>query len=100
MSPRLIPWSLAASGLLASLVLFAWHGNAEVRGQRVEPHSAGAQPIAAAEAPPAAQASGSAPRILILPPAPDPQSEGDPNVTPVPDDEPIVEDLPARRGSP
>jgi hypothetical protein len=40
------------------------------------------------------------PTAQILPLPPDTQPETDPDVKPVPDDEPTVEDLPARRNPP
>jgi hypothetical protein len=100
MSPRLIPWSLAASGLLALLALFAWQVEPDGTGQRVEPQAAAAQPLAPARPPAAGQPSQSVPRILIVPPPPAALREVDPDVQPVPDDEPTVDDLPARRESP
>jgi hypothetical protein len=107
MSSRLIPWCLAATGFVAALTVFGWQGELGGADQRMPLHAAaGHSPTAPAtdhsesrssQLPAASEAPESVPetRILPLPPATPP--EPDPNVQPVVDDAPTVEDLPARR---
>jgi hypothetical protein len=106
MNSRLIPWCLAATGFLAALSVFTWQGELRAPSLRVQRHAAMerrimppdsdhhefglAQPSIAGEEPETASQS------LILPLPPATQSEPDPGVQPVPDDEPTVEDLPMR----
>jgi hypothetical protein len=106
----MIPWCLAATGFLASLTVFSWHGKRGDPGQRVQP-----QPVVAyqltppatdhhefrsTQSPAAADPPEDAPATLILPLPPPTQPEPDPNVQPLPDDAPTVDDLPARRSAP
>ena len=111
MSSRLIPWCLAATGFLAAFTVFTWHGRQGGAGQgaqlyaaawphRLTPSAADHQPLRPAQAPLAPEAPENAPQTLILPLPPAAQPEPDPSVQPVPDDEPTVEDLPARRSEP
>jgi hypothetical protein len=106
MNSRLIPWCLATTGFLVSVTLFTWQGKrydpaAGVQppaavGQRLRPPARDDPGFGAAQAPASAAPQNLATMpILPLPPAT--QTEPDPNVQPVPDDAPTVEDLPARR---
>jgi hypothetical protein len=107
MRARLIPWCLAATGFLAALTVFTWQGKlggtapklqlqATAGPWRAPPatdhHELLSSPAAVASQPPQ---NAAAPGILPLPPATQP--ELDPNLQPVPDDEPTVDDLPARQ---
>lgn len=106
MGTRLIPWCLAATGFVAAFTAFTWQGKPGVIDPPPPPPVAVRQPIApsasdhlAATAAPvmaaAAETPETAPAGLVLPLPPATQPETDPNVRPVPDDEPTVEDLPA-----
>jgi hypothetical protein len=110
MSPRLVPWYLAATGFLAALTVFIWQGKRDDPGQRVQPQAAMGHRFAppatahhefrSSQAPAAAEPSEDSPTTLILPLPPATQPEPDPDVQPVPDDEPTVDDLPAPRSPP
>jgi hypothetical protein len=110
MNSRLIPWCLVATGFLASLTVFTWQDQRDDPGERVQPLPALGYrftPPAAADhelpptqAPAAAEPAEDAPTTLILPLPPATQPEADPDVQPLPDDEPTVDDLPAPRSPP
>ena len=110
MKSRLIPWCLAATGFLASLSVFTWQGKLPVPGLRVQPQTAVGHwltppaadhhEVRAAQTPAPSEAPDTAPTTLILPLPPVTQPEPDAAVQPVPDDEPTVEDLPARHSTP
>jgi hypothetical protein len=110
MNSRLIPWCLAATAFVVTLTVSAWQGKLGGPGQLAQPHAATEQ----RSTPPAtdhqgfwsSQASAAtpaaperAPGTLTLPLPPATQPELDPDVQPVPDDEPTVDDLPGRRDS-
>jgi hypothetical protein len=115
MTPRLIPWCLAATGFLTSLTVFNWQGKPHDPGQRLQPQTAVGHwtlghsltppatdhhEVWSSQTPVASEAPENVPTAQILPLPPDTQPETDPDVKPVPDDEPTVEDLPARRNPP
>jgi hypothetical protein len=103
----LVPWCLAATGFLAALSVFSWQGKLGAADQQVPPQVAAAPPLKPpavdhhelwpAQALAASAAPQNVPATLILPLPPATEPEPDSNVQPVPDDEPTVEDLPARR---
>jgi hypothetical protein len=107
MSPRLIPWCLAATGFVAALTVFGWQGERGGTDQRLQLHVAAGDssslPATAhhesgsSQVPAVSEAPQSVPetRTLSVPAANQP--EPDPNVQPVVDDAPTVDDLPARR---
>ena len=110
MSPRLIPCCLAATGFLAAIAVFAWQGRLgdsaqsvppqAVEGHRLTPPATDHPGLWSSQASAASQAPENLPRTLTLPLPSATQPEPDPNVQPVPDDEPTVEDLPAQRSAP
>jgi hypothetical protein len=109
-SSRLIPWCLAATGFLAALTVFTRQIKQGGAGQGVQLYAAAEQrrappavdhrPFRPSPAPVVPERPENAPQTLILPLPPATQPEPDPGVQPVPDDEPAVEDLPARRSEP
>jgi hypothetical protein len=110
MTPRQIPWCLAAAGFLASLTVFSWHGKpgdpaSQLRPQltaapRLRPSVADAHEYPSMRAAAAAEAPQNEPTTVILPLPPANQPEPAPNVQPAADDQPTVDDLPARRSEP
>ncbi|HTV80679.1 MAG TPA: hypothetical protein VMF03_20680 [Steroidobacteraceae bacterium] len=108
MHPRLIPWCLAVTGFFVALVLFTWQARPDGTDLPLPPRPQTAHvPLpriadAVAQAPsPDASAEPVATQstqVLPLPPAtrPDPN----PAVQPVPDNEPVVDDLPVRPNPP
>jgi hypothetical protein len=110
MRPRLIPWCLAATGFLAALTVFNWHGRLDGSGQRVQtrivvghrltPPATDPHELGSLQAPAVSEAPQDVPTTLILPLPPATQPEPDPNVQPLPDDAPTVDDLPAPRSPP
>jgi hypothetical protein len=109
MNPRLIPWCFAATGFLVALGVFSWHGKLGETGQRIEAQGAHGQRLSlpavdhrvlsSAQAPAATAAPANVTTLTLpLPPATPPAP--DPEVQTVPEDQPTVEDLPARRSPP
>jgi hypothetical protein len=107
MNSRLIPWCLAATGFLASLTVFTWQGKPHEPGQwvpapaavghRLMPRAADHRDFRSSQVPAGSEAAENGATTLILPLPPATQPEPQSIVQPVPDDEPTVEDLPARR---
>jgi|HubBroStandDraft_2_1064218.scaffolds.fasta_scaffold31375_2 hypothetical protein len=105
--PAAIPWCLAAMGFLGALTVLTWQGRRDDPGQKLQPRVTMAyrftpsavdhHELRSAQAPPASEPAQDLPATLILPLPPATQPDPDPNVQPVPDDAPTVEDLPARR---
>jgi hypothetical protein len=105
MNSRLIPWCLAATGFLAALTVFSWHGKLNDAGVKLPPASAMADrftppatdppEVHSAQVPAVAEPPQHAPATLTLPLPPGAVSEPDADVQPVSDDAPTVEDLPA-----
>ncbi len=111
---RLIPWCLAATGFVAALTVVGWQGRTAEGALHVTPQPpaqrgfptaatsdsavvlAAAVPVASA----APQSAPDTPETLVLPLPPVTHPDVDPGVQPVPDDEPIVEDLPSPRSPP
>jgi hypothetical protein len=110
MSRRLIPLCLAATGFLAALTVFNWHGSLDEPGERVPPGSVlghrptppatDPHPLRSSQVPAAPEHEENASTTLILPLPTATEPEPDPNVQPLPDDEPTVDDLPAPRSPP
>jgi hypothetical protein len=104
MSPRLIPWSLAATGFVAALTVFTWQGELHAPSQRIPLHTAVTHANGSlaeehqAQTPAVTEEPVPAAHRLVLPLPPPTQPELDPNAQPVPDDAPTVDDLPARHG--
>ncbi len=106
MSPRLIPWCLAATGFVASLTVFTRQGELSRPAARLPVQPAVIRQIAASnpdrpgfrssQVPAAAGSVQPVAQTLSLPLPPATQPEPDPNAQPVPDDTPTVDDLPAR----
>ena len=111
MSPRLIPWCLAASGFLAVLTVTTWHDAPGGHGSLMTPASVarpGSYPPVVTRlvaqngpTPPQPQTQLQTDEdvrpVLSLPLPPESRPEQVPAVQPVPDDEPTVDDLPARQ---
>jgi hypothetical protein len=105
-----IPWCLAATGFLASLIVFIWQGKPDDAGRIAQPQvSVGYRPtpratdhheLRSAQAPATSEPPEDAATTLVLPLPPAIQPEPVPNVQPLPDDAPTVEDLPERRSVP
>jgi hypothetical protein len=107
---RLVPWCLVVTGFLASLTVFSWQGQRDDPGQRMQSPAAVGHRFTApatahhelrsAQAPAAAEPPEDVPATLILPLPPATQPEPDPDVQPLADEAPTVDDLPARRSPP
>jgi hypothetical protein len=107
MTPRLIPWCLAATGFLAVLSIFGLQGELGGPGQRLAPPVAAGFRIAppavghhdfqSSQRPAPSEEPEDMPQTLILPLPPATQPEPDLNLESVVDDTPTVEDLPARQ---
>jgi hypothetical protein len=109
-SPRLIPWCLAATGFVAAFSVFGLHGERGGPVQQLPGHPAVAnllippatdhQALRSSTAPAAPDEPGDEAQPLTLPLPPATQPEPDSGVGGVIDDQPTVDDLPSPRSLP
>jgi len=106
MRNRLIPWCLAATAFVVALSVFIWQGGPVGSTQplqlQVFPGASLQRPTrlspgVAVPQTSATEAQDEVPPLLILPLPPATQPALYPDVQPVPDDEPAVQDLPVER---